>query len=232
MRQQYYAFYPFSVSDEHAKQDPVLYDILKKKSENRPRVLRMIDQIISNKNAVFTASNDQKQICFIGHSQLDQWSIDEIGGYHVRNCGVSGISSYEYDEKILQTELLRCEDDAFLVMHGTNDIVWDDTIAEIIDSIQASIRYIRLRNESAPILFLACMHVNGRIDRSNTRIDVLNAALQKRLADSVVWIDTSFMDDENGNLRQQYTTDGLHLTNTGYQILQAEIDVNIRKLDL
>ena len=73
---------------------------------------------------------------------------------------------------------------------------------------------------------------NGRIDRSNTRIDVLNAALQKRLADSVVWIDTSFMDDENGNLRQQYTTDGLHLTNTGYQILQAEIEVKMRKLDL
>ena len=40
------------------------------------------------------------------------------------------------------------------------------------------------------------------------------------------------MDDENGNLRQQYTTDGLHLTNTGYQILQAEIEVKMRKLDL
>lgn len=232
MHQHLYAFYPFSVNDERAKENPIFYDVLKRKSENRSSVMRKMDQIISNKYSVFTATNDKKQICFIGHSQFDQWNIDEIGGYHVRNCGVSGISSYEYDEKILQTGLLRCEDDVFLVMHGTNDIVWDDTIAEIVDSIQASIRYILLRNESAPILFLACMHVNGRIDRSNTRIDVLNAALQKQLADSVVWIDTSFMDDENGNLRQQYTTDGLHLTDEGYQILQAEIEAEMRKIVL
>lgn len=232
MRQQFYAFYPFSVDDERAKENPVLYDVLKMKSENRSRVMRMIDQIISNKHTVFTAPNDKKQICFIGHSQLDQWNIDEIGGYHVRNCGVSGITSYEYDEKILQTGLLRCEDDVFLVMQGTNDIAWDDSIEEIVKSIQASVRYIRLRNESAPILFLACMHVNGRIDRSNTRIDALNTALQKQLADFVVWIDTSFMDDENGNLERQYTMDGLHLTDTGYQILQAEIEAEMRKLGL
>ncbi len=27
--------------------------------------------------------------------------------------------------KFFKPNLLRCEDDAFLVMHGTNDIVWD-----------------------------------------------------------------------------------------------------------
>lgn len=232
MRQQYYAFNPFSVSDERARKDPVLYDILKMKIENRPRVMRMIDQIIFNKQDVFTAPHDKKQICFIGHSQLDQWNIDVIGRYHVRNCGVSGISSYEYDKKILQTGLLRCDDDVFLVMHGTNDIVWDDPIDEIVKSIQASIRYIQLRNESAVILFLACIHVNGRIDRNNTRIDALNSALQMQLADSVIWMDTLFLDDENGNLAEQYTTDGLHLTEAGYQLLQAEIEAKMRKLGL
>lgn len=232
MRQQFYAFYPFSADDGRAKENSVLYDVLKKKQENRPHVIEMIDKIISNKQSVFKASSDKKQICFIGHSQLDQWDIDMIGGYHVRNCGVSGISSFEYDEKILQPGLLGCEDDIFLVMHGTNDIVWNDSIEEMVKSIIATIDYIRIRNKTAPIIFLSCLHVNGRLDRSNARIDALNSALQKQLAGSVVWVNTSFMDDKNGNLAGQYTTDGLHLTEAGYEILQAEIEAKMRELGL
>lgn len=77
----------------------------------------MIDRIIPEKKSIFSGTNMWHQICFIGHSQLDQWNITEIRGYHVRNCGVSGIFSLEYNGKILQTGMINCEDDIFLVMH-------------------------------------------------------------------------------------------------------------------
>lgn len=230
-----YAFYHVpdkeAVVINHAN-DFELALILKKKQENRRFVVRMIDNIIEEKSSVLANKAEGKSICMVGHSQLDQWADTEIEGYKVRNCGISGISSFEYDEKILSKNKLNCGADVFLVMHGTNDIVWDYTIDEIILSIKKTIDYIKERNSSVPIIFLSCLHVNGRIDRNNLKIDAMNAALKKILEDSVIWIDTTFMDDKYGNLDEAYTKDGLHITDTGYKVLKNEIEKTMRGIGL
>lgn len=235
MRERKYAFISILKNESgviNKADDSELAIVLKKKQQNRPHVLEMIDRAIEEKRPVFLAKRREKQICLIGHSQLDQWAIAEIGGYFVRNCGISGISSFEYEEKILSTGLLRCEDDVFLVMHGTNDIVWDDSIEEIVINIKLTIDYIRNCNADAPILFLACMHVNGRLDRSNARIDAMNTVLKRVLSDTVIWIDTDFMDDQNGNLDSCYTNDGLHLSEIGYQVLRNQIENVLKEYGL
>jgi len=132
----------------------------------------------------------------VGHSQLDQWNIKELCGNKVRNCGVSGISSFAYNEKILQQGKLNCETDVFIVMHGTNDIVYDYTMPQITQSISKTIDYINNCNPRAKIIFLSCAHLNGRMDRSNVLIDKLNEALQEELNLRVEWVDTSFLDDK------------------------------------
>lgn len=224
-----FAFYPIQNS---GKVDSVLNHelslIYKKKIENRPFVIRTIENIITKKDDIFRIPKQGKSICLIGHSQLDQWDVKEIYGYKVRNCAVSGITSFEYNAKILKSNKLNCESDMFLVMHGTNDIVWNYTIAEITESINQTITYIRKRNNHAAIIFLSCMHVNGRLDRSNERIDMLNSELHARLKD-VIWIDTDFMNDEFGNLNSKFTTDGLHISNEGYFILKTEIENIIKE---
>ena len=205
--------------------------MLKKKQDNRLIVTKTIDKIVAAKESVLNNSITGRSICLVGHSQLDQWAIDEIGGYRVRNCGISGISSFEYKEKILNLGKLNCDSDVFLVMHGTNDIVYDYTMDEIVESVKYTIGYIKNRNSAARILFLACLHVNGRLDRSNVKIDLLNSALKENL-DNIAWIDTSFMNDQYRNLDDRYTRDGLHINELGYEILQKAVEEKMKEIGL
>ena len=235
MEDKNYVFYPVKNKEGvviNTDNDFELALVLKKKQENRPNVLKMIDRIISEKQKCFREPIKEKSVCLVGHSQFDQWNVDNLAGYKVRNCGVSGISSFEYNEKILKPALLNCEADCFLIMHGTNDIVWDYSINEMIESICKTIEYIKARNCIAPIIFVSCIHVNGRLDRSNARIDKLNENLKKVLEDKVTWIDTSFMDDQYGELKEEYTKDGLHLSDEGYRALRNEIELKMKGLGL
>lgn len=224
----------FNVSDREAivintANDFELALIMKKKQENKAIVHRMIEKRIEAKENIFANALHEKSICLVGHSQLDQWNIEQLAGYKVRNCGISGISSFEYDDFILKTGMLNCSANVFIVMHGTNDIVWEYTIEDIVESIKKTIDYIKGKNRIAPIIFLSCLHTKGRMDRNNKRIDELNNALKDEISDAVIWLDTTFMDDKNGDLRMEYTSDGLHINETGYFLMQREIERMIRE---
>ena len=230
-----YAFYPVPDNEAvviNSTNDFELALVLKKKQQNRLFVIETINRTIKEKDSVLKNSLEEPSICFVGHSQLDQWSVQEIAGYRVRNCGISGISSFEYDEKILRQNILNCNANVFLVMHGTNDIVWDYSIQEIVDSIKNTINYIRKNNPKAPILFVSCLHVNGRLDRNNKRIDEMNSSLKSALGETVCWIDTSFMNDKYGKLDESYTKDGLHITDLGYNALLEKIQKTMEDIGL
>lgn len=59
-----------------------------------------------------------------------------------------------------------------------NNIVRNCSIEEIVKSVRTTIDYIRYGNTLAQIIFLACLHVNGKLDRNNNRINTLNTALK------------------------------------------------------
>ena len=44
---------------------------------------------------------------------------------------------------------------------------------------------------------------------------------------NIFWINTSPLDDEFGNLKTEYTLDGLHLTEEGYRVLQDIVEKEI-----
>ena len=148
----------------------------------------------------------------------------------VRNCAVRGISSFQYQELILKTELLNCKSDVFVVMHGTNDIVYNYSIDQIAESILESVFYLQKHNPTAILCFVSCLHTNGRADRSNKKIDQLNAALKPVLENcNIWWIDAAKMDDLFGNLKLEYTKDGLHLSKKGYDVFKILIEQEIKK---
>ena len=211
-----------AIKNEHIDADE-LSMVLEKKKQNRQIVLDNIERIIEAKESVFRTPIHGKSICFVGHSQLDQWKIGFIKDYQIRNCAVSGITSFEYNEKIINTGKLNCNSDIFVVMHGTNDLVWNYSISEIVDSIMKTINYIVSCNSCALIIFLACIHVGNRIDRSNSRIDALNEALKLNL-NGIAFIDMLFLDDENGCLNPMFSLDGLHINDSAYEIIRASIE--------
>ena len=213
----------------NSRDDFELALVLKKKENSRVLLTKAILDRIEEKNMEFRHPLPQKNLCMIGHSQLDNWEIRELCGYMVRNCGIRGISSFEYNNYILQKGLLDCRTDAFLMMHGTNDIVYGYTMEQILQSIRSNVSYIRKRNGKVPVYFLSCLHVNGRMDRSNRVITQLNHALRDVLGDDVIWISTEALDDEYGNLREEYTIDGLHLSKEGYEKMQEIVEGIIKR---
>lgn len=211
----------------NSKNDFELALILKKKELNAPILRKQILSRIEEKKSV-CASENKKGICLVGHSQIDFWDIETIGNYKVRNCGIAGISSKEYYDDILSKNLLNCSEDLYLVMHGTNDIVYELDMSEIVCSIQKTIDYIKERKPNAKIYFLKCITVNGRLDRSNKTILKLNNALKQSLKD-VIMIETSSMNDEYGLLKKEYTKDGLHLSEKGYGVLKKIVEEAINE---
>ena len=202
--------------------------IVMKKKELNKNILRdnILARIEEKKNVIIHA-NRNPSICLIGHSQLDFWEIDELAGYEVRNCGIGGISSFDYNELVFDKNLMNYSADAFVLMHGTNDIVLELSFEKILESIMRTVKYIRTNNNNSLIFFLSCIHVNGRIDRNNRKIDKFNESLYYVIKDQVVWVDTSFMDDEFGDLKKEFTTDGLHLSKEGYEELKSHLEVII-----
>lgn len=65
-------------------------------------------------------------------------------------------------------------------MHGTNDIVYNYSKEKIYESIMKSFKYILKYKPNAVILFISCIHINGRIDRNNKTIDELNTFLKQK----------------------------------------------------
>lgn len=206
----------------NSRNDFELALILKKKELNAPLLRKQILARIEEKKAIFSDEN-KNGICLLGHSQIDFWNVENLKNHKVRNCGIAGISSLEYYDEILSKKLINCTEDLYLVMHGTNDIVYELDMCEVVCNIQKTIDYIKERKTSAKIYFLECLTVNGRLDRSNKTILKLNAELRKSLK-NVTMIETSSMNDEYGLLKKDYTKDGLHLSEKGYEVLQKIVE--------
>lgn len=203
--------------------------VLKKKEKSRSFLLEMIKSRIEEKREILRGGM-RDSVCLVGHSQLDDWDIREMCGMPVRNCGIRGISSFQYRELILDPEILDGTSEAFVVMQGTNDIVYDYSLDEIVESIKKMLFYIRERNPDAIICVVACLHVNGRADRSNRKIDRLNGALCDAIRETdAFWVGMGEMDDSFGNLRREYTCDGLHLSSEGYTVFGRVLENGIRR---
>lgn len=203
--------------------------VLKKKELNAPLLHKAIMDRISEKMSILSGDNDSNTICMIGHSQIDNWEIESLCGYRVQNCGIRGISSFEYNDYILNENIVKCNADYYIVMHGTNDIVTNASDGEIVKSIEQTFQYIYTRKPSARIIFLSCAHINGRLDRNNKRISQLNDAMWQSFTGKVEYIDISDLDDEFGDLKPEYTKDGLHFSEQGYDKLKQIVESKIRK---
>ena len=196
------------------------YFILQQRNKEKI-LLETIKKTISAKKENF---NKTKEISLIGHSILDYWNIEEISNQTVNNLAIAGITTKQYIDLILGQGLIQSLGDKAILMFGTNDIVYADwTKEQILSDIQQVIEKIKEINNNIQLYFLEITPVALRIDRNNAVIRELNTFLKENLK-SVKWIalDSKFS-DHYGKLNLDYTNDGLHLNEQGYQLLEEII---------
>ena len=114
-------------------------------------------------------------------------------------------------------------------MNGTNDIV-DKSLnfEDILNNINKLIESLWKINKDAKIYFIEIPSIAFRMDRDKEEIFRLNEYLKNNLDKTIKYIEINkYMIDDFGNLKLEYTYDGLHFNKEGYKILKKILEKEI-----
>ena len=181
------------------------------------------------------------QILFVGSSLMEQFPIYELLldrqlPYTIYNRGIGGITTFE-----LMANMGPCvydlEPDYIYINIGTNDLNLPDYTEEgLIDRYRTILTGIREHLPAAKLFLMAYYPVNPAVGeknpymkealkvRTNARILSANRAVEKLAAEfGAVWLDLNAgLKDEAGNLKAEYTIEGMHMYADGYvPVLEA-----------
>ena len=172
----------------------------------------------------------EPDIIFIGDSIVEYYPLQELFGTEktIVNRGIRG-----YQTRLLLENLdahLYCGAvDQIVLLIGTNDIGKDVPMNEALDNLERVIQSIARDYPLTEIKLLSILPVNEGEKykqtvyiRTNEKIREWNQAYEA-LTSAYMQVDFvpiyDSLTDSEGQLQSVYTTDGLHLSVTGYQSL-------------
>ena len=199
--------------------------ILNKKNKEE-NLLKTIKNRIEQKEKLFY---EMKDITLIGNSLFDNWKIEKLNNNSVVNLGIAGISTKQYQEYILNENKIKHIANKTVIMNGTNDIV-DKSLnfEDILNNINKLIESLWKINKDAKIYFIEIPSIAFRMDRNKEEIFRLNEYLKNNLDKTIKYIEINkYMIDDFGNLKLEYTYDGLHFNKEGYKILKKILEKEI-----
>ena len=176
----------------------------------------------------------EPDIIFIGDSIVEYYPLQELLQTDKRLVN-RGIRGYKTDLLLenLDVHLFGQALDKVFILIGTNDIGKEMPQTETLSNLEAVIQEISRDYPLAQLQLLSVLPVNEDpaykstvYVRSNEKILALNQAY-RQLASA--YMNVQFIDlydaflDEEGQLRPDYTTDGLHLTIAGYAALSKAL---------
>ena len=146
------------------------------------------------------------------------------------NLGIAGISTKQYQEYILDINKIKYLANKVFIMTGTNDIVGESLSFEtIFNNINKLIKSLLKINKDSKIYFIEIPSIAFRMDRNKEEIFRLNEYLKNNLDKIIKYIEINkYMTDDFGNLKLEYTYDGLHFNEEGYKILEKILEKEIQ----
>ena len=185
------------------------------------------------------------QIVFAGSSLMEQFPVNELLmdlGIHltIYNRGVGGFTTAELAEA-LDPCIIDLAPKYLFINIGTNDLNGPEyTLSGLIERYEHILRTIREKLPETKLYLLAYYPVNAEVGsrnsskgqtfeyRTNTRIQEANQAV-KELARrmNAAYLDLNdAITDERGNMRAEFTIEGMHMYADGYmEILQRLLPV-------
>ena len=133
----------------------------------------------------------------------------------------------------MQTRVYQYNPTKVFLLIGTNDL--DSNAEDIVDTtfnnIKEIVREIKENRGDATIYVESVYPVNSTIENNvaNNRTNKKIKSLNKRLFDYCDGKNCDYINlyddlvDEDGNLKEEYTEDGLHLNTLGYVVVTREL---------
>ena len=185
----------------------------------------------TNPYEVVYESNDN--FLFLGDSITDFYPLEEYyDNLPVVNSGIAGNKTTDILSD-MQTRVYQYNPTKVFLLIGTNDL--DSTNEDIVDTtfnnIKEIVGEIRENRSESTIYVESVYPVNSTIEnntvsnRTNKKIKSLNKKLSNYCDGENCNYINLFDDliDEDGNLKEEYTEDGLHLNSLGYVVITREL---------
>ncbi|EMG33015.1 SGNH/GDSL hydrolase family protein [Streptococcus oralis] len=176
----------------------------------------------------------EPDIIFIGDSIVEYYPLQELFGVAktIVNRGIRGYQTGLLLEN-LDAHLYGDAVDQIVLLIGTNDIGKDISINDALDNLERVIQSIARDYPLSQIKLLSILPVNEGerykqtvYIRTNEKIREWNQAYEA-LASAYMQVDFvpvyDSLTDTEGQLKKDYTTDGLHLSVAGYQVLSEAL---------
>jgi lysophospholipase L1-like esterase len=215
-------------------------------NEQRPYVLledlmKVMQSTIAQRHASFVELNrtaEKGGIVFAGDSITEQFNIHELlkSDKPMYNRGIGGETTDGVLEK-LNDVVLDLEPSKVFLLIGTNDLGNGKKPDEVAGNIEVICSRIRGALPRTQLHVLSIYPVNRSVQtknfgtasvvglRSNEDIRDINLMVREfAVANECYYIDLySRLVDEEGDLKADYTYDGLHLNVKGYKVVSQEI---------
>ena len=176
----------------------------------------------------------EPDIIFIGDSIVEYYPLQELFGTEktIVNRGIRGYQTRLLLEN-LDAHLYGDAVDQIVLLIGTNDIGKDVPMNDALDNLERVIQSIVRDYPLSQIKLLSILPVNEGEKykqtvyiRTNEKIREWNQAYEA-LASAYMQVDFvtvyDSLTDTEGQLKKDYTTDGLHLSVAGYQVLSEAL---------
>lgn len=193
------------------------------KKKKKILLLNMIKERIKEKKMDF---EQVKPVTLIGHSIFDYWDIFKLNEYEVNNLGIAGISTKEYIDLILKKDLIKSLGKKIILFCGTNDMVIEGWKKEdTLNWINETVAVLKSIKKDIDIYFIEVPRVLSRMDRANRVINELNIYLKDNLSKDIKFVELGQdFQDKFGNLKTEFTNDGLHFNENGYKKLKEIVE--------
>lgn len=172
----------------------------------------------------------ENAIVFVGDSLTEFYHLHEyFPDYHIINRGIAGDTTTGLLRRI-KSNVLDIKPQKVFLQIGTNDFFKFRKIGRILKNIINITNIIKDALPNASIFLISLYPINKKrkwyyklttFPRDNRKINKLNELLiQHTQNNRITYIDiNNHLKDNKGNLRAEYTIDGLHINTEGYEVI-------------
>ncbi len=192
--------------------------------------------ILKSEAAVVAAKRPQRLTVLAGDS-LSLWFPTELLP-ETRNWLNQGISGETSSGLLKRLSLFdNTQPSRIFVMIGINDLIRGVSDSEILDNHQKIMAYLRKTHPKAQIVFQSILPHGGEeiswegreklLAIPNSRIRQLNEQLQAIASkEGIKYLDLQpLFANSQGNIRSNFSTDGLHLSQQGYLVWRSALQL-------
>lgn len=172
-----------------------------------------------------------ENIVFLGDSITEFYDLEKhYPNNKVVNSGIGGNNTQDILDD-MKNRVYRYNPSKLFLLIGTNDLDQKRDIEDIIEDTKEIIKNIKENRENTTIYVESIYPVNKELknnktrNRNNENIKAINEKMKEYCEkEKITFIDIyNELKDEEDNLKEEYTTDGLHLNDEGYDVVTKMI---------